>query len=183
MREKLNIEKNRSAIKYTYNLQIRRVLWGFVYPLFRFSPRVLFSWRSLLLKIFGAKVGENVHIYNTTKIYLPWNLEIGDWSAIGEDAFIYNIGMVKIGKKTTISQRAHLCAGTHDYTDPSFPLCTPPIEIGNQSWIAADAFVGPGVIVGDGAVVGARAVVVKNIEPWTVVVGNPAKYIKKRVIK
>jgi len=182
-KQKLNIENNRHEIKYPFNIQIKRVLWGGVYPIFRFSPRVMFSWRSFLLKIFGANVGKNVHIYNTAKIYFPWNLEIGDWSAIGEYAFIYNLGMVRIGKKVTISQRAHLCAGTHNYNDSTFPLITQPILISDQAWVAADAFIGPGVSIGEGAVVGARAVVVKTVEPWTVVAGNPARFIKKRLIK
>jgi putative colanic acid biosynthesis acetyltransferase WcaF len=63
------------------------------------------------------------------------------------------------------------------------PLLKPPIEIGDMAWICADAFVGPGVTVGEGAVVGARAVVVKNVEPWTIVVGNPAKAVGRRTLR
>ena len=114
---------------------------------------------------------------------MPWNLEIGDWSSIGEHAFIYNLGKVTIGSKTTISHRAHLCAGTHDYTDRSLPLLKLPITIQDSAWVCADAFVGPGVTVGEGAVVGARSVVVKDVEPWMVVAGNPAIAIKKREMK
>jgi putative colanic acid biosynthesis acetyltransferase WcaF len=133
--------------------------------------------------MFGATVGKHVNIYNSAGIYMPWNLKIGDWSAIGEHACIYNLGIISIGEKVTISQRAHLCAGTHDYTNPAMPLLRPPIDIKDQAWVAADAFVGPGVIIGEGAVVGARAVVVKDVEPWRVVAGNPAVVIKKRIIK
>jgi putative colanic acid biosynthesis acetyltransferase WcaF len=107
-------------------------------------------------------------------------LEIGEDSAIGEDALVYNLGRVTIGARSTISQRAHLCAGTHDYRDPTMPLLKPPVTVGNDVWICADAFVGPGRQIGDGAVVGARAVVVKDVEPWTVVGGNPAVFIKRR---
>jgi len=114
---------------------------------------------------------------------MPWNLEIGDWSSIGEHAYIYNLGMIRIGKAATISYRSHLCAGTHDYEDPTMPLLKPPIFIGNQAWICTEAFVGPGVAVGEGAVVGARAVVVKDVSPWTVVAGNPALIVKQRVLK
>jgi putative colanic acid biosynthesis acetyltransferase WcaF len=121
-----------------------------------------------------------VHVYPSTRVYFPWNLTVGDWSAIGEEALIYNLGPVVIGQKTTISHRAHLCAGTHDYTRPDLPLLKPPIAIGDQAWICADVFVGPGVTVGEGAVVGARAVVVKNVEPWTIVAGNPARVIRRR---
>ena len=55
--------------------------------------------------------------------------------------------------------------------------------IENRAWVAADAFVCMGITIGEGAVVGARAAVFKNVEPWTVVGGNPAKVIKKREIK
>ena len=113
----------------------------------------------------------------------PWNLTVGDWSAIGEDALIYNLGPITLGQRVTISHRAHLCAGTHDYTQQDLPLLKPPIIIHDQVWICADAFVGPDVTVGEGAVLGAQAVVTKDVEPWTVIAGNPARAIKKRVLK
>jgi len=179
----LDISANRTTVKYPRGVQLLRILWGGCRPLFRFSPRVFFGWRCMLLRMFGAKVGSNVHVYNSAVIYMPWNLEIGDWSSIGEQAFVYNLGRVTIGSRTTISQRAHLCAGTHDFTDPALPLLKPPILIGDQAWVCADAFVGPGVSVGEGAVIGARAVVVKDVDAWHVVAGNPAKFIKMRILK
>lgn len=176
----LDIQGNRSAANYTSGELFRRLIWGIGKLAFRFSPRPCFGWRRFVLRCFGAKVGREVHLYPSTRIYFPWNLTIGDWSAIGEEAFIYNLGPITIGEKATISHRAHLCAGTHDYRQSDLPLLKPPIEIGDQAWICADAFVGPGVTVGQGAVVGARAVVTKNVEPWTVVAGNPARMIKRR---
>lgn len=127
-------------------------------------------------------MGSEVHVYNTATIYMPWNLEINDWSSIGEHVFIYNLGKVTIGRRATISLRAHLCAGTHDYGDKTLPLIKPPIVIQDDTWICADAFIGPGVTIHEGAVVGARAVVMKDVDPWAVVAGNPAQFIKKRVI-
>ncbi len=176
----MDIIRNRSMAKYSRKELIARVLWGFAQPLFRYSPRIFFGWRRFLLRLFGAIVGKYVNIYNSAIIYMPWNLEIGDWSAIGEHAYIYNLGKIKIGEKVTVSQRAHLCAGTHDYSDPVMPLLKPSIVIESQAWVAADAFVGPGVTIGEGSVVGARSVVVKDVEPWVVVAGNPARLIKKR---
>lgn len=102
----LDISKNRNVSKYSSKEMVLRVSWSVAKPLFRFSPRVLFGWRAQLLRLFGAKVGKEVHIYNSATIYMPWNLEIGDWSSIGEHAFIYNLGSIVIGSKTTISQRA-----------------------------------------------------------------------------
>ena len=178
----LDIQSNRGTQKYSRGEQFRRVLWGVGKLFFRFSPRPCFGWRRFVLRCLGATVGRNVNTYPSTRIYFPWNLTVGDWSALGEDVFIYNLGPVTLGEKVTVSHRAHLCAGTHDYTQPDLPLLKPPIEIKNQAWICAEAFVGPGVTVGEGAVVGARAVVMKNVEPWTVVVGNPAREIKKRAM-
>lgn len=178
-----NIADNRQQTRYSSREYLQRTLWALCKPLFRFSPRILFGWRNFLLRLFGARIGRHVHIYNSAQIYFPWNLEVGDWSAIGEQAYIYNLGSIHIGSQVTISQRAHLCAGTHDYTDPSLPLQKPPIVIEDQAWICADAFVGPGVTVGEGALVGARAVATRDVEPWQVVVGNPAKPIKKRELK
>lgn len=178
----LDIQANRSARKYGFGEIVRRILWFVGQWLIRLSPRPCFGWRRFVLRRFGARIGEHVHIYPSTRIYFPWNLSIGDWSAIGEEALLYNLGPVTIGKQVTISHRAHLCAGSHDYRQPDLPLLKPPIQIGDQAWICADAFVGPGVQVGEGAVVGARAVVVKDVEAWAVVAGNPAREIKKRTL-
>jgi putative colanic acid biosynthesis acetyltransferase WcaF len=179
----LDIQANRATNKYSRSEMIRRILWAFGRWLFLLSPRPCFGWRRFVLRCFGARIGAQVNTYPSTRVYFPWNLTVGDWSAIGEDVLIYNLGLVTMGEKVTISHRAHLCAGTHDYTQPDLPLLKPTIEIKNQAWVCADAFVGPGVVVGEGAVVGARAVAMKNVEPWKVVAGNPAREIKKRTLK
>ena len=178
----LDIEQNRRIRKYSSGEMTRRVLWTLLQPLFRFSPRPWFGWRSFLLRCFGAKIGRSVHIYPSATIYFPWNLEAGDGSAIGEHAFVYNLGRVTIGARATISHRAHLCAGTHDHTKADFPLLRPPIVIGPEVWICADAFVGPGVTIGEGAVVGARAVAMKDVRPLGIVIGNPARESGRREI-
>jgi putative colanic acid biosynthesis acetyltransferase WcaF len=179
----LDIASNREAQKYTTGELIRRVLWMIIgKPLFRWSPRPMFGWRRFVLRAFGATVGTGVNIYSSATIYFPWNLTIGDWSAVGENAIIYNLGPIAIGEQVTVSQKAHLCAGTHDHTDPAMPLLKPPITIKDQAWVCADAFIGPSVTIGEGAVVGARAVAVRNVDSWTIVGGNPARPIKRRVL-
>jgi putative colanic acid biosynthesis acetyltransferase WcaF len=180
VKPKLEIAENRQAQKYTKSEMVRRVLWGVGQWLFRSSPRPCFGWRRFVLRCFGAKIGAHVHTYSSTRVYFPWNLTIGEWSALGEDALVYNLGPVTIGQRVTISHGAHLCAGSHDYRKPDLPMLKPPITIGDQVWICADAFVGPGVTVGEGAVVGARAVAIKDVAPWTVVAGNPAQPVKNR---
>ena len=182
MNRPLDIAANRKARKWSRREQLGRVLWGLAQPLFRFSPRPCWGWRRWLLRCFGAEVGRHVQIHARVRIEIPWNLEIGDWSAIGFDALVYNLGRVRIGQRATISHRAHLCAGTHDFNDPALPLEKRPITIRDDAWVCAEAFVGPGVEVGAGAVVGARAVVVQNVEAWTIVAGNPAVKKGQRAI-
>lgn len=179
----LDIKNNRTTQKYPVNIQVKRVLWGVGKLAFRLIPRPFYKPRRAILRLFGATVGSHVNIANTACIYFPWNLKIGDWSSIGEHAYIYSLGQITIGGKTTISQRVHLCAGTHDYNDTSLPLLTPPITIGEQAWVCADAFVGPNISIGDGAVIGACSVVTKNVAPWNVVAGTPAQFIKLRTLK
>jgi putative colanic acid biosynthesis acetyltransferase WcaF len=177
-----SIAENRAAVKYTKVEQMRRILWMAGAWVFRLSPRPCFGFRCWWLRLFGAAIGREVHVYPSAVIYYPWNLQIGDWSAIGEWALIYNLGRVTIGERATLSQRVHVCAGTHDYRDASMPLLKPPVFIENSTWICADAFVGPGVTVYEGAVVGARSVVVKDVPAWSVVAGNPARVIKARAM-
>ncbi len=176
----IDIAGNRGTRKWSHRELAGRVLWAVCSPLFRFSPRLLWGWRCFLLRLFGAKVGSNVHIHPSVRISIPWNLQIGDWSSVGFDALIYNLGPVTIGSKVTVSQRVHLCAGSHDFRDPAMTLLKQPITIGDEAWICADAFVGPGVVVGEGAVVGARAVVVRDVESGVIVGGNPARAIGRR---
>lgn len=173
---------NRQSVKYPRSQMAARVAWMLAWPLFRLSPRPLFAWRRFLLRLFGARVGKHVHIYNSASIYFPWNLEIGDWSSIGERVLVYNLGPVTIGRHVTVSHQAHLCAGTHDHTRADMPLLKPPIHVGDQAWVCADAFVGPGVTVGEGAVVGARAVVTRDVAAWQIMAGNPARRIGARSI-
>ena len=173
--------KNRLSFKNKF----LRLLWGIVYNLFfRILPDSLFyGWRNMLLRLFGAKIGKHCKIRSSVKVWAPWNIEMGDYVAIGQKAELYSVDKIIIGTKVAISQRAYICTASHDITTHSKPLVTAPIKIESFSWVAADAFVGMGVTIGEGAVVGARAAVFKNVEQWTIVGGNPAKPIKKRVIK
>lgn len=176
----LDIEANRYASKYSRKEMLLRVLWGFGKVFFRFSPRPCFGFRRWLLRSFGAKVGGGTNVYSSATIYYPWNLEIGEDSAIGEWALVYNLGKVTIGNRTAISQRVHLCAGTHDYRKSDLPLIKSPIVIGDEVWICADVFIGPNVFVGDRAIVGAASVAMKDCEGKKIYAGNPAKLIKER---
>lgn len=165
--------------------KLGRLIWSICYFLL-FKPlggSFFRLWRIILLRLFNAKISKTVHIYNTAKIWAPWNLEMGDYSCLGPHVDCYNQGKICIGSNTVISQKTYLCASSHDISDTKHTLILKPIVIQDQVWVAADAFIGPGVTIGQGAVVGARAAVFKDVEPWTVVGGNPAQFIKKRVIR
>lgn len=176
----LDIASNRAGRKWSRQELAGRALWAVAHPLFAFSPRLLWGWRRFLLRLFGARIGREVHIYPSARIAIPWNLSIGDQSAIGDGAIVYSLGHISLGERVTVSQGAHLCAGTHDYRDPAMPLLKLPIVIENDAWICADAFVGPGSRVGTGAIVGARCVVTKDVEPGAIMIGNPARLLRRR---
>ena len=173
----LNIKENKAARKWTRYELLLRVLWALVHPLFRYSPRIFWSWRIGILRMFGASIGSDVHIHPTAMVTLPWNLVIGSEASVGDRAILYNLGLISIGAGATISQGAHLCAGTHDYLRADLPLLKLPITIGEGAWICADGFVGPGVKIGAYAIVGARAVAMRDVDDWSIIVGNPAKVI------
>lgn len=138
------------------------------------------SWRAMLLRLFGARIGVGARIYGSARIWLPANLVIGENAVIGPGANCYCMATITIGPNATISQNAHLCAGGHDIDSPHFQLVARPITIGDSAWVAADAFVGPGVSIGSGAVLGARGVAAKDLQSMGVYVGNPARLLRYR---
>lgn len=175
-----DVSVKRRTKKYSRKELVGRIFWRILSPVFRISPRPMWWIRNLILRTFGAKISKSVRIYPTVRISIPWNLSIAESTTVGEFVNLYALGPIEIGARTTISQNVHICAGTHDFENPEFTLLREGITIGEDVWICADAFVGPKVNVGNGAVVGARGVVVKNVDPWTVVAGNPAKLIRSR---
>lgn len=176
----LDIAAARRARPYSWGEYAGRVLWAVAWPMFRCSPPPLHAWRRGLLRLFGARVGRAVHVAPSARIALPWMLTLGDQAAIGDDVLIYDLGPVVIGDRATVSHRAHVCAGSHDHRDPALPLQRPRIRIGDDAWICAQAFIGPGIDVGRGAVVGACAVAMRDVPDWAVVAGNPARVVGER---
>lgn len=179
---KIDLSKYHNALGRKH--QIIRLVWGIVWTLFaRPLPNSVGSaWKRFLLRSFGAKIADTAVVYSSAKVYYPANLTMDTYACIASAVDCYNVAPVHVGANATVSQGAYLCTASHDITDPLHHLITAPIDIKDQAWVAADAFVGMGVTVGQGAVVGARAAVFKDVEPWTVVGGNPAKFLKKRII-
>lgn len=171
----------RAVSPYTLRERILRVLWNYLGQLaFSLTFHNWYRLRAAMLRIFGAKIGHPVRLRPTVKIEQPWNLTIGDNSSVGDHGILYCLGKVTIGNNVSLSQYAHLCAGSHDYRYANLPLTRPPIIVEDDVWIAADAFVGPGVTVRRGTIVGARATVLKSTNPWTIYLGNPAQPVKQR---
>lgn len=170
----------------TYPLSHRlfRAAWGVTWFLLAsWTPPPMRGWRRFLLRLFGARIASSAGVYGTARIWYPPNLEVGPYAYIGPGANIYCMAETRIEAYALISQGAHLCGGTHDVLDPHFQLIARPIVIGKRAWIAAEAFVGPGVNVGEGAVLGARGVAMRDLEAWTIYRGNPAVVVKPRPVR
>jgi putative colanic acid biosynthesis acetyltransferase WcaF len=133
------------------------------------------GFRAALLRFFGARIGRGFVIRSGVNLTFPWRFAAGDHVWIGEEALVLCLDRVEIGSNVCISQRAFLCTGSHDYRTEDFPLVTKPIRVEDGVWIAAQAFVGPGVVIGAGSVVAAGAVVMRSVEPNVLVRGNPAE--------
>lgn len=156
-------------------------LWWIVQDtLFRGSPQFMYGFRNALLRLFGAKIGRNVLVRPTARIVYPWKLTIGDNSWIGDFAELYTLGPIEIGRNAVVSQYAYLCTGSHDHRSPSFDITSETIVVEDEAWVAAGAFVFPGVRIGRGSVVSARAVVRRDTEPMGVYAGDPACRVASR---
>ena len=128
-------------------------------------------------------MGANCRVHGSAKVWLPANLKLGDNVLIGPGAILYNQGAISIGSDSVVSQRAHICASTHDVSDPLFQLEIRPVSLGTKCWVAAEAFVGPGVTMGDGAVLAARGALFEDADEWSIYRGNPAVRLKPRVLR
>lgn len=165
--------------------KLSRVAWKFVWTLFaRFTPRwVLNFWRVGLMRLFGVKAGPHCRVPGGTDIWYPSHLTMGErvWLDVGVK--LYCVDRVALGDNVIISDSAYICTAEHDIGDPHFKLKTAPVTIKDGAWVAAHAIVLPGVTIGKGAVVAAGAVVTRDVPPWTVVAGVPAKVVKNRELK
>ena len=105
---------------------------------------------------------------------------MGDYATVSHGVDLYNVDQIDIGAHATISQRAFICTATHEVDHPNMPLVTAPVRIGDGAWVAAEAYVHPGVTIGTDAVAGVRAVVLKDIPARHIVAGHPARFVRER---
>lgn len=166
---------------FSLSNRMARAVWQIAWLLLaRWTPPMLHGWRGLVLRGFGARLGKGCRVHASVCIWLPSQLELGDNVLIGPGAQIYNQGRILIGNNSVISQRAHLCASSHDVDDPQFQLLLRPVTIGAQCWVAAEAFVGPGVTMAEGSTLAARGALFGDAEAWTIYRGNPAEPVRQR---
>ena len=172
--------RNRHGVRNIFT----RIVWSMVWIVAaKWMPRFFFNrWRALLLRMFGAKIGKSCRLTGSMEVWIPSRLRMGSFVWIDRNVYLYDVDRITIGDNAIISDGAYICTASHDITQGNFPLTTEPVTIGAGAWIAAHAKILPGITIGEGAVVGAGAVVTRDVEPWTVVAGNPARFIKKRVV-
>ncbi len=166
---------------FTLNHRLLRLFWQLTwFSLAAWTPSFMWRWRAMILRAFGAQIHKTAIVRGSARIWWPRNLIMDAHSSLGPDVFCYNVAQVTLAPFAIVSQRAHLCTAGHNIDQHDFPLTATPIVIGPCAWIAAEAFVGPGVNVGEGAVLGARAVSFRDMEAWMVYAGNPAAPIRPR---
>ncbi len=146
------------------------IIEGIAFPL---TPHTFSGFRCWLLTLFGAKIGKGVVIRSSVRILYPWKVEIGDYSWLGDDVYLYSLDNIIIGSHCVISQKSYLCTGSHNLNDQNFGLVIKPINIGNGVWVAADCFIAPGVNIGANSIIGARSSVFKDIPHEKLAWGNP----------
>jgi len=181
-----SVAMNNAAFVNPHSLsnKVGRVVWSIVsLTLFRPSPWFMTGWRSFLLRRFGAKIGPRGGFHRSVRVWAPWELRVGAETFVDRGVNLYNAFGIELGDRVIVSFESVLCTATHDHRSRTFPLTGKPIRIESDSWVAAQAFIAPGVTVHTGAVVGARAMVSKDVPAWTVVSGNPAKPVALRTLK
>ncbi len=169
---------------WTLRHRLAYVVWTLVWKLlFRPTPKILCRWRVFLLRCFGAHISGRPFVASSAIIRYPWLLTLEDRACLSDHSECYNLARITVKARATVAQQVYLCAGTHDFSDPKLPLVVGEIVVGEDVFLGARSFVLPGITIGAGAILGACAVATKDLDPWTIYVGNPAKPVKKREIK
>ena len=177
MQQKLDLyRKKKKNISYIFKI----ICWNFIgKPIISsFIPGTY--WRKIILRLFGAKIGKGGKIKSHIKISEPWNLLVGDHCWLGENVWIDNLALVKIGNRVCISQDVYICTGNHNYKEELFDLILKSIIIKDDCWLAAKSIVSPGSILEQGSVASIGSVVSGNLKQNSIYKGNPAKFFKLR---
>ena len=172
----IHLQSSRFASPWSFRRRFCVLIWEFVWALFcSWTPKPCNFWRILILRCFGATIYGTPFVHQRARIDHPWNLTLHHKACLGDRAHAYCLASVVIGSSACIAQEAYLCTGTHNFSDPSWPLLTAPIFIHTNAFIGCRAFLLPGVRIGKNSIVGACSVVTRDVSPLTTVVGNPAR--------
>ena len=173
--------ESRTASPWPFGERLRILLWSFAWPLLcAWTPKPLNAWRLFWLRMFGCKIDGAPFVHQRARIEMPWHITLHDKSCVGDRANLYALGEIELGRNCVVAQEVYLCTGTHDFNDPHLALVTAKITVGSNAFVGARAFVLPGVQIGDGAIIGACSLVTRNVEPWSVVAGSPARFLRSR---
>lgn len=163
---------------------VKRLVWYFINEWFINCGWLFISpVKVALLRMFGAKIGKGVMIKPHVNVKYPWNLEVGDYTWIGENVWIDNLVKVRIGSNVCISQGALLLCGNHNYKKPTFDLMVGEITLEDGAWVGAKSTVCPGVTLHSHAVLTVNSVATKDCEAYGVYQGCPAVRVKERGIE
>ena len=169
---------------FSLKVKIFSRVWTMVnFTLYRYSPFVSRKFRIALVKLFGGKISWTCSLNRLSVIEYPWNLTMGSLSSLGKNSWVYCLDKITIGENCCIGNDVYLLTGSHDINSVSFDLVTSPIVIENGVWVSTRAIILPNIKLSNHSVVGAGAVVTKSVESFSIVGGNPAKFIKKRTLK
>jgi acetyltransferase-like isoleucine patch superfamily enzyme len=157
------------------------ILQGIQFLFLKLLAHIPCQWfRKVVLRLLGARIDRSAVLYGGFEIRSPRKLTIGPNSCIGHKATLDARGGLTIGRSVNFSSEVMIWTAQHDYRDPMFGTDFKPVVIGDCAWLGPRCIILPGVTVGEGAVIAAGAVVTKNVEPYVVVGGVPAKKIADR---
>ncbi|MDQ6723053.1 MAG: WcaF family extracellular polysaccharide biosynthesis acetyltransferase [Thermoproteota archaeon] len=181
--KKVNNQLFQSTIQINGS-KLKQVLWYFINIIFfKNSLNIFSSLKIFLLKLFGAKIGKGVVIKPSVNIKYPWKLQIGNHCWIGENVWIDNLSEVAISDSVTLSQGAMLLTGSHDYKKQTFDFFSNPIILEEGVWIGAKSIVLGGTTCKTHSVLGVNSVAKKQLDPYTIYIGNPAIAARQRIIE
>lgn len=179
--------------KFSLPIKLMVVLFGLWERIFRggWERYMLFKvgmipschLRKFIYKLIGVEMDRDVIFHFKTEIRCPWRLSVGKGTIIGDNALLDARNGLTLGKNVNLSSNVSIYTEQHDHRDPYFECterCKRPVMIHDRVWVGSNVIILPGVTIGEGAVCCAGCVVTKDIPPYSVVAGIPAKVVNKR---
>jgi acetyltransferase-like isoleucine patch superfamily enzyme len=158
-----------------------KTLQGILFLFLKALAHVPCQWfRKFVLRCLGARIDRSVVLYSGFEIRSPRKLKVGAHSCIGHKVTLDARGGLTIGNNVNFSSEVMIWTAQHDYRSPTFETDFKPVVIGDYAWLGPRCIILPGVTVGEGAVVAAGAVITKDVEPYEVVAGVPARKVADR---